>query len=337
MSALLGQDDAELLASGVVELDPFEVTAEAKGRPDVIFELESPRLAYYDVKTLPNGELIVALDFIDRYRASQVPGDRKWAALVYFPWIDGRDVPHRQWLCLYAWGDVTYGFSPDAAYDDERRFAVYLPFEERRDPARLLAIAEAYLERVAPAREESYYLVTETDEEGIFDEDLEFFEIPAGRLAPILDSERGKSHEELILMPYEYLEDPNPLPINRGEMGPVPPDPNQNFRWSEVFQLSPNPHPFDRARALLMPRWSQRAEIIYEKDILFFKDLRRKARILLFNVGNKIYAYHPKYGVWQTKATLQMLQTGQGSNLITYPGGVTPKQVFILPWDEKVE
>ena len=123
--------------------------------------------------------------------------------------------------------------------------------------------------------------------------------------------------------------------VANGEMGPAPKDPNARFEWSDLFSgFKPEPHPFEVARALLHPRWSRRAVIHYDQDILFFKDIRRKARVLLFNIGMRIYAYHPKHGVWRTKATLPMLRSGQGSNMITYPGGVQPVRVQILPWDD---
>ena len=339
MPAVAQGEDADPVVGEVIELNEIEVLGRSGDAPGLVFNMTSPRLAYYTPPKLPFGGLILALDFIDRYRENPVPGPRKWAGIVYFPWIDGYGRAHDQWLCLYLWNGQMYGFSPEAGFEEERRFALALPFEERKDPVRLLALAESYIERVAPGGEEPYY-VTETygsiDEDGFVNEveTLEFNEIEPGRIAAVRSYQIGKEAIELVAMPYQYLEDPNPLPVADGEMGPAPKDPNAKFDWGKLFDLSLEPDPFEVARALLLPRWCQRAEIHWSEDILFFKDVRRKARVLLFNIGLQIYAYHPRYGVWRTEATLPMLRAGLGSNLITYPGGVEPERVLILPWKD---
>ena len=260
----------------VVELDRLEVEGRAGKEPGLVFNMTSPRLAYYTPPKLPFGGLILALDFIDRYRENPVPGPRKWAGIVYFPWIDGYERLHDQWLCLYLWNGQMYGFSPEAGFEAERRFAVALPFDERKDPHRLLALAESYIERVAPGGEEPYYMTEMADygdgeNEGYETETLEFIDIDPGRIAAVRKYDEGKEPIEMVKMPYQYLEDPNPQPVANGDMGPAPKDPQAKFDWGALFDgFSPAPHPFEVARALLYPRWCQRAVIHYEEDILFF-------------------------------------------------------------------
>ena len=108
--------------SEIFDLDELEVLGSKNERPDLVFKGESPQITYYTPPKLPKGEIIMALDFIDRYREAPVPGPAKWAAILSFPWIDGREQRFVEWLCLYLWDGRIYGFSPSARFERNKRF-----------------------------------------------------------------------------------------------------------------------------------------------------------------------------------------------------------------------
>ncbi len=120
-------------------------------------------------------------------------------------------------------------------------------------------------------------------------------------------------------------------------MGPDEQYKEANRFWNKyfTFDFTPTPHPFQIARELLEPRWSIRATLLYERDILFFKDVNHKAEVLLFNVGQSILAYHPRYGVWITDATIAMIAEGRGSDRITYPRAKKPMRVLLRRWEDQ--
>jgi hypothetical protein len=335
----------------VFDLDPREVYAQKLEQPDLVFKVESPRMAYYEPPELPRGELILALDFIDRYREEAVPGEVKWAAIVTFPWVDGYEGKHIQWLCLYLWNGTIYGFNPTAEYDSEMRFVYPVPFEKREDRVELFAMAEQYVERISPEDMQVIYMEDiygpqefETDPETgeltysdeYYSNDVEYIDIPAGRIEGWLPSHQGKKDLELVTMPYQFIENPNKNQTIAGTMGPSEQYQEDNSFWNKhfSFKIEKREEPFDTARELLKPRWSCRAVLHYEKDVLFFKDVNHKAEVLLFNIGSSIWAYHTRYGVWKTKATVAMLSEGRGANMITYPGIEEPERVLLLPFGE---
>lgn len=350
--ATLTAEDMPKTEGEVFDLDPREVYAQKLERPDLVFKVESPRLAYYEPPELPRGELILALDFIDRYRESAVPGDIKWAALVNFPWVDGFDRKYIQWLCLYLWNDTIYGFNPTAEYDQEMRFVYPVPFERREDRAELYAMAEQYVERISPEDTQVIYMEDiygpqefttdpETGELSMSNDfytagEVDYLDIPAGRIEGWRLFDKGKPDLELVTMPYQFIENPNENQAASGIMGPSEQYVEDNSFWNKhfSFKIERKEKPFDVARELLKPRWSCKAELHYEKDVLFFKDVNHKAEVLLFNVGQSIWAYHERYGVWKTKATVAMLAEGRGSDMITYPGIEKPKRVLLLPFSE---
>ncbi len=134
----------------IFDLDEFEVLGQTLGRPDLVFRTESPRISYYTPPELPNGELIVTLDFMDRCVTSLVPEPTKWAVIISFPWIDGNDRRHVEWLCLYLWDGRIYGFCPTAKFDWDMRFVVPISVDRKTDSEELYSMASNYVETISP-------------------------------------------------------------------------------------------------------------------------------------------------------------------------------------------
>lgn len=346
--------------SEIFDLDELEVIGREAEQPDLVFKVESPQLAYYTPPKLPKGEVILALDFIDRYKDAPVPGPAKWAAIISFPWIDGRQQRFVEWLCLYLWDDRVYGFSPTAKFERNMRFAIPISVARKTDPEVLYALAENFVEEISPADVEMIYIENLSDSldafsagnitgsdpaatDGFSDQmleamityEVEYIDIPAGRIEGWRPMDKGKRKEELVSLVYVYEKDPNPDQVVSGAMGPDEQYKEANSFWKKnfTFDFSRSPDPFEIARELLKPRWSIRAILHYEKDVLFFKDVDHKAEVLLFNVGRPIFAYHPRYGVWRTDATMDMIAEGRGSDMITYPGVEKPMRVQLRMWN----
>lgn len=349
--AKISAEDMPKTEGEIFDLDPREVYTQKLERPDLVFKVDSPRLAYFEPPELPRGELILALDFIDRYRDAPVPGSLKWAALINFPWVDGYERRHIQWLCLYLWNDTIFGYNPTAEYDREMRFVFPVPFEKREDRGELFSMAQQYVEQISPADVEVIYLEDiygpqeistdpETGEISFTGQDytgeVEYIDIPPGRIEGWRLFDKGKPDLELVTMPYQFLEDPNETPTESGAMGPSEQFKEDNSFWNKhfSFKFERVEDPYKVARELLKPRWSCKAELHYEKDVLFFRDVNHKAEVLLFNIGTSIWAYHKRYGVWRTKATTTMLADGRGSDMITYPGIEKPKRVLLMPFSD---
>ncbi len=344
----------------VFDLDELEVVGKDVERPEIVFKVDSPQLAYYTPPELPKGEVILALDFIDRYKEAKVPGPVKWAAIISFPWVDGRDRGYTEWLCLYLWSGTLYGFSPTAKFDSQMRFAVPIPFDRKTNPEELYALASEFVEEISPADVEVVYREDPSSSaesfapppDGFVDPsqaasmdampqlepviEVEYIDIPAGRIEGWRSFDKGKKREELVSLVYLYEKDPNPDQVTSGAMGPDAEYKEANSFWKKnfTFDFSPSKDPYEIARELLQPRWCLKATLLYEKDVLFFKDVDHKAEVLLFAVGRPIFAYHPRYGVWRTDATLDMIAEGRGSDMITYPGVKKPMRVLLHMWDD---
>ena len=346
----------------VIDLEEFEVI---HNRVDFSpsFSYQSPNFSYFDVPELPHGDLILALEFIDRYRQSMVPGEHKWAGLLNFPMIDGNERRINKWLCLYMYDGVMYGYDPtprdeaasrivtstimgpmtvsqDQNLQTEwnRRFVVPVTFEERTNPSVLYRFAESYVETVA-SETEDYFNSTE-----IFDESgyMEEFAIitPAARIAPIVSSQKGREPEDLVKLVYQFYQQPNPGMLSDGSMGP-----DDNYlRIDLTFGLDLSGetvkkelggfkvHDYiDLAQQLVAPRWSQKVTFHYKQGFLFW-DLSNTSSILLFNVGNRLFAYSPRYGVWKTDAhaahlaDIDLLKTK-----LKYPGIENVERIELIP------
>lgn len=358
-SAMKSIDFSEL---PVIDLEEFEVIY---NRVDFTpsFSFQSPNFAYFDVPELPKGELIMALDFVDRYRQATVPGQHKWAGLLTFPMIDSRERHLIKWLCIYMYDDVMYGYDPtprdEAAsriltptilgpmvvandpnlqLEFNRRFVVPIRYEERTNQSVLYRFAESYVQSVSPESEDFFNATEFFDESGYMEE----FAIltPEARIAPIVSSQKGKEPEELVRLVYQFYQEPNPGSMTDPTMGPN--DDYLRFTWDFGLDLSRENikkelggfkvHDYiDLAKKLVAPRWSQKVTFHYKKDFLFW-ELYNKSSILLFNIGNKLYAYSPRYGVWKTDGLAAHLSDPELlMTKLKYPGIENVERIELIP------
>ena len=304
------------------------------------FRVESPQFTYFEQPELERGELILALEFMDRYRESLVPGEYKWAGMLHFPVIDGQERPFFKWLCLYFYNGQMFGYDPGAAYESERRFIVPIRYENRMDPSVLFQFAESYVEEVFPARTEEVLIYEEAlsfgDEEESSDIPEEYWEtidIPAGRIASILPSGKGKDPQELVRLIYRYAEEPNPGMTAVGAFGPAEEFGKTRLSWKISWkEMFAQPDYLDVAQQLLAPRWSQKLYFHYTNDLWILPDYHGKASALAFNIGTRIYVYAPRYGVWRTDAALADLEDPEALALkLRYPGLDVIDRVEFLP------
>ncbi len=330
---------------------------------DPQFNFKSPNFSYFEVPELPKGELILALDFIDRYRQATIPGKHKWAGLLTFPMIDGQERHMIKWLCLYMYGNVMYGYDPSPRDEESsrivtttilgpmtvasdmnmnmemnRRFVVPIQYEDRTKASVLFKFAESYVESVSPMMEDTLVLdAFSYGEEGFDDMTIE---IPAGRIAPILSSQRDKEPEELVRLVYQFYEEPNPGMSADATMGPD--DDFMRITWNidvdlslanldkELGGLKIHDH-IALAKALLAPRWSQKIKFHYKKGLLFW-NLDNVSSVLLFNVANRLYAYSPYYGVWKTDAHASHLENPELlKSKLKYPGIENVERIELIP------
>ncbi len=285
---------------------------------------DAPQLSYYEVPSLPGGDLILALEFMDRYRDTLVPGRVKWAGMLLFPVIDGEERKLMKWLCLYYYNDKMYGYDPSGKFDEEKRFFIPIKYEDRRNQDVLFRFATNFVEDVFPERDEEYYYVETsdpTDPDAYFEETWDTITIPAGRIDGFLTSHKGKEPRDLVRIVYEHSEIPNPGMGSRATMGEPEKVGKKKFTWASFIEEFKAPDDqLDLAAELLKPRWTQRVRFIYENKLLFW-DIKARSRGLLFNIGTKIYTYSPKWGVWRTKATIYDLEDRKAlAAKLEYPG-----------------
>ena len=334
-----GQSLAQEPESAMPEFDLEEVPvihSETRFRPK--FSKEVTTFSFYEQPELPRGELILALEFMDRYRDSPIPGSFKWAGLLHFPVIDGREQTYLKYICLYFYDDRMFGYDPTARYDSERRFAVPIQYEDRMNDEVLFRFARSYVESIFPADQDIFYMDEYYDPEDPsmgYEQTMEFIDIPEGRIAPVLPSQKGKQPEELVQLVYLFSMSPNLDAGTAKALGPGEdftrwPEYSWSAFWDAVTAAPPDP--ITTARSLVAPRWSRIAEYRYPKKILLLWEIEAHKRVLLFNIGEKVYAYHPRFGVWRTGAMLADVE-GDGKNLsgmLRYPGiKVLPEIVFL--------
>lgn len=331
-------ESATPTAEEVVNLAEVSITAPGTARVSLDVRVPSPRFSYFEQKPLPNGGLLYALDFIDRYRDAIIPDLVKWAAIVYFPWRDGRERGYRQWMVLYRYNGQIYAFDPLAmGGTDRQRWATSLRWEDRQKPSALLELAQAYVEEIAPASSDIVEVPLAASEDVPGDDSSwEWEDIEAGRVEGVLPSEVGREPVDLVQTIYIHEENPNPTASGEGEFGPSPGTPRSaSFRWRDLF-ASPDGETdfFRRAAILLQPRLSQRVVLHYRQNILFFSRVRQRVTLLLFHVGERLYVYHPDYGVWRTEATLNDIRPPfvDLAQRIPYLDKIQPERVEFLDW-----
>lgn len=332
------QDATDMKELPLFELEDYEVIYSDTGF-NPLFRYETPQFSYYDVPELPRGDLILALEFMDRYNQSIVPGPYKWAGLLNFPVIDGYERRYIKWLCLYMYNNVMYGYDPVAEREADRRFVVPIRYEDRTKSSVLYQFAESYVETIFPEEEEYYYDFQDFsggEEDGFIEETLEFITIPAGRIAPVLSSQRDRDQKDLVRLVYQAYVDPNPHQDAELAMGP-----GENFgktkyefTWANVMKelggYTVDEH-VQLAKALVAPRWSQKVTFHYRKGILLW-NLKNQASILLFNVGNRLFAYSPRFGVWKTEAFVTHLNDqALLETKLKYPGIKDVERIEFVP------
>ena len=291
----------------VYDLEDFDVIASATDfAPE--FSRAVPSFSFYETPDLPNGELILALFFVDRYRETPVPGAVKWAGILHFPVLDGYDRVYLKWICLYAYDDRLFGYDPSAFTESQRRFAVPIRFEDRLNPRVLARFAHRFVDTVFAADSEDWI----ADDFDDFDDDAAGgggwsggMDIPAGRIAPVYASQRGTPPDELVRLVFQYIEDPNPHPSAEAAIGGM----HQRTRRpislrSLLAELASAPDHLATASELLSPRWNQRVVFHHTQRPFFFVRKEQAEEVLLFNVSTRVFAYHPEFGVWRTDATV---------------------------------
>lgn len=319
----------------VIELDEYEVIySDSNFMPQ--FRFKSPQFSYYELPDLPRGDMILALNFIDQYRLNTVPGKYKWAGLLTFPVMDGYGIGHIKWLCLYMYNDVMYGFDPVAKAEADRRFVVPIRFEDRLKKSVLYQFAESYVETIFP---ETF----ETDFSLGFGDSMPMMiirDIEAGRIEPILTSQQNREPVDLVRMVYQFFQNPNPGENADATMGPD--DEYRSSYWSIEFDLSwanidrelggiNVGDEINRAKGLVAPRWSQKVVFHYKKALLIW-NLDNISSILLFNVGQAIFAYTPRLGVWRTEATTVHLDNPDLlKTKLRYPGIHNVDRIELVP------
>ena len=301
------------------------------------FSGDMPQFTYYEAPKLPNGDLVLALEFMDRYRDTLIPGDIKWAGMLLFPVIDGHERKLLKWLCLYFYNDTMYGYDPNGYYDYDRRFYIPIQFEDRKNQDVLFRFASNFVADVFPAREEEVYFVEEPDpedEEGVVQEFYETIESPAGRIEGFLNSHKGKEPKELVRIVYEHSENPNPGTGTKAALGKPMEEETRKFSWADLLRpRTGHEDHLRQAEMLLKPRWTQQVKFHYEKDFLFW-DLNARSRGLLFNIGPHVYTYSPKWGVWRTKATIYDLDNLElFASKLEYPGVEKVLRLEFIPPD----
>lgn len=304
----LAADDADNLP--IVDLEDFAVIYSTTDFAPA-FSPEVPSFSFFETPALPKAELIVALHFVDRYREASIPGPVKWIGILHFPVLDGYERVHLKWICLYVYDGRLFGYDPSANREQQRRFIVPIRFEDRLNPRVLARFANSYVGTVFAAGTEDGIdddFDDPDDADGGFGSSSFENDIPAGRIAPVYASQRGVPPDDLVRMVYQFIEDPNPNPVETGEIGRHHPAPKTDLSFRSLLsELVATPDHLETARQLLAPRWSQRVVFHYTSRPFFFVSWAATEEALIFNVSTRIFAYHPEFGVWQTDATVHDL------------------------------
>jgi hypothetical protein len=234
-----------------------------------------------------------------------IPGSVKWSGILHFPIIDSYERPRLKWLCLYFHGDRMYGYDPAARYESERQFAVPIRFEDRLQPAVLATFAASYVQSIFPGGEELYESDPDPDS-GDFGGELQFFDVPPGRIAAVFPADHGLPPIELVKMIYQYTGTADPTAS--ATMGPPADYAAGRLSWREFWQkVGTAPDYVEVARQLVAPRWGQKVIFHYMRDRWLLGEKPAQQTVLLFNVGLRVFSYHPDYGVWRTDATIHDL------------------------------
>lgn len=336
VSWIVAQDVTEELP--LFQLEEYDVVHEERGFAPFFTE-KLPELSFFDIPELPRGDLIIALEFMDRYRDSPVPGAVKWAGILSFPVIDGYEKEWIKLICLYVYEGRLFGFDASGDADWSRRFAVPIQFEDRADAEVLYRFAESFVEVVYPGGEEEIWIEDGFDEEdgASGDGSYESFYIEPGRISPVLESQRELSARELVKLIYQYSE-PNTVPSREVRYGPPDESANDSFSWESFKASLETPDYIAKAAELVSPRWHAVAQVFHEKKILGLFDAEGRHRVLLFNIGTRLYAYDAHAGLWRTNARLEDLTAIKTLHKkLNYPGIKALSRVELLSTSHSLE
>lgn len=320
------------------ELDEYIVEHEEQGFAP-FFEEESPSLSFFNIPELPRGDLIIALEFMDRYRESSMPGAFKWAGILSFPVIDGYDKEWIKLICLYVYNGRLFGFDASGNTGWSRRFAVPIQLEDRANADVLYRFAESFVEAVYPGGEEEVWIEDGFDEEDSISEggSYESFYIEPGRIAPVLNAQRGLSERELVKLIYQYSE-PNVAAASEARFGPPEGVGRPSFSWESIKASLEPPDYISTAAELVSPRWHAIVQIFHDKKILGLFDAKGRHRVLLFNIGTRLYAYDANAGLWRTHARIEDLKSTKTLHKkLNYPGITALSGVEILSTSHRFE
>lgn len=336
VSWTVAQDVPEELP--LFELEEYDVVHEERSFAP-FFTDKLPELSFFDIPELPRGDLIIGLEFMDRYRDSPVPGAVKWAGILSFPVIDGYEKEWIKLICLYVYDNRLFGFDASGDADWSRRFAVPIQVEDRANTEVLYRFAESFVEVVYPGGEEEIWIEDGFDEDdgASGDGSYESFYIEPGRISPVLESQRGLSTRELVKLIYQYSE-PNTAPSPEVRYGAPDESAKEPFSW-EMFKASlETPDYIAKAAELVSPRWYAVAQVFHDKKILGLFDAEGRHRVLLFNIGTRLYAYDAYAGLWRTNARLEDLKTIKTLHKkLNYPGIKALSRVELLSTSHSFE
>lgn len=293
----------------VFDLEAVEVVhSETEFAPE--FSTDSPSFTYFEVPELPRANLILVLEFMDQYRDAQIPGPLKWAGVVTFPVIDGYGNEFLKLICLYYYDGRMFGYDPSTSVEWSKRFAVPIQYEDRSNPDVLFRFATSYVEEMYPGGEEEVWYEETVDPEYPEEGGSGYYEtisVDPGRIAPVLSSQKGKAPHELVRLIYRYSS-ANTNPASESAMGRLKKDRREPFSWKAFFsEFGSPPDPLVVAANLVAPRWSGILKLHFEQSLLGIVDWEASRKIMIFNIGQAIYAYDPRLGVWKTKGTLNDL------------------------------
>ncbi|NDV63183.1 hypothetical protein G0Q06_12025 [Puniceicoccales bacterium CK1056] len=295
------------------DLDAVEVVhSETNFAPD--FSSDSPSFTYFELPELPKAYLILVLEFMDQYREATIPGRQKWAGVLSFPIIDGYGNEFMKLICLYMYDDRMFGYDPAPPSESDRRFAVPIQYTDRGNQDVLFRFATSYVDRMYPGGDEEIWYEESGDpedpeawQEGYY----ETISVDPGRIAPVLSSQKGMKDEQLVKLIYRYSA-PNPNPTVKPLLGRIKDATKEPFSWKAFFgEMGPPPDPLEVAASLVSPRWSGILKLHFDQSFLVLFQWKVSRKIMLFNIGQRIYAYDPRLGVWKTNGTLDDIQNIQ--------------------------
>lgn len=323
---------AEPQSNSVIDLDPFSVEASNAGILAPNFRLQSPSFAYQNQPELPNGGLILALNFIDGYRELDVPGSEKWAGILQVPYFDARERFRYAWVVTYAYADGLWGYLPEAPTRALARFKLPLAVDQRFDLEKLAEIVGVMIQKITEEWPQSPISGWQSDDDDGMDYDYDDWDPMYGRIGGVGDA-AGLPPEELVRYIYQYSGDALGGAVG-SRYGPPEDLERRRFSFRDLFTTyPPETRHLSIAKKLLEPRWSLalKVEVTLPRPLPFLPHGKRTHNILFFAVGNRLLAYSPSIGVWMQNASADSITSSQALiDAMVLPGGHRPSNVDVL-------